>query len=764
MRLAIALSGGGLRATYFHLGVVRFLRDAGLMEDVTDVASVSGGSILAAHMLTNWSGYSDDEESFRQAADRLLEFGPRDIRGRILRRLPLCLLANFLPFYEQSRSRLLEQYYSRYLYDDARLASLAEEPRLHIMTTNLLTGESCSFSRNGFTVDSPRKEIKGSEMKLARAVACSSAFPGFFPPIPITADMLGTVKRRWNPERQDFTDGGVFDNLGLRKLKLIDDAAYEEVWFKDSTIASWVEICGRIDAKRADDASPESAIYRALSPQGRELIESVAKDQEADEEVPDLVAEFNELLGKPELYDDESWSRVDLQAELEPLLQRAPDTLLPEELAARNRGLFESAFPESFRVGDIPFDLVLLSDAGAPFDWETRHFEGLLSTALRAVNLLMHRIHGLERGHSFGGERCLELRIDDEELVDQDDPKLNASVRRRLPRTRTDLDRFRHEEIRALVMHGYCVARDRIRGRLEFKERVDPKVYEREPWDPFPEDPNDLSEASAGERFVSTRRCKIQPLTRVVYASFVGLFVALFWLGLASGWIDEALGLVFDRRSIHVERQVIYVQMRHFVDRESQPNGGIERKVGQSGSEVAETPRPVYDEAHYMKAYYLKPHRVEKMEVHSTSSGVCAVTPIIPERLQPDIHEYNRVDGARLDYDISLKTDDGQYLDYVLYSLAFYNGYQFNEKWQSDAGFHIDFPTDEFVMVFDFRGVDYADLVAGVPKLLLKRDGEATEITDPGAHFRGGVLHSPVLRDLRVGDEVQVNWKWRVEP
>jgi predicted acylesterase/phospholipase RssA len=46
-QLGLALSGGGLRATLFHLGIVRFLRDAGLLRDITDIVSVSCGSIFA---------------------------------------------------------------------------------------------------------------------------------------------------------------------------------------------------------------------------------------------------------------------------------------------------------------------------------------------------------------------------------------------------------------------------------------------------------------------------------------------------------------------------------------------------------------------------------------------------------------------------------------------------------------------------------------------------------------------------------------------
>jgi predicted acylesterase/phospholipase RssA len=55
--IALCLSGGGFRATFFHLGVVRVLRDLGLLSRITDVFSVSGGSILAGHLALNWEGF-----------------------------------------------------------------------------------------------------------------------------------------------------------------------------------------------------------------------------------------------------------------------------------------------------------------------------------------------------------------------------------------------------------------------------------------------------------------------------------------------------------------------------------------------------------------------------------------------------------------------------------------------------------------------------------------------------------------------------------
>ncbi|MFM7071886.1 MAG: hypothetical protein ACKO38_08865, partial [Planctomycetota bacterium] len=42
--LALSFSGGGFRATLFHLGFVRLLADAGLLSGVTHICSVSCGS------------------------------------------------------------------------------------------------------------------------------------------------------------------------------------------------------------------------------------------------------------------------------------------------------------------------------------------------------------------------------------------------------------------------------------------------------------------------------------------------------------------------------------------------------------------------------------------------------------------------------------------------------------------------------------------------------------------------------------------------
>src|SRR5436305_13757386 len=94
-KIGLALSGGGFRATLYHLGLLRFLRDADLLRQVTHITSVSGGSIMAAHLVLNWENYTGSAKEFDHAAAQLIAFTRSDVRNRILRRFPLGLLWNW---------------------------------------------------------------------------------------------------------------------------------------------------------------------------------------------------------------------------------------------------------------------------------------------------------------------------------------------------------------------------------------------------------------------------------------------------------------------------------------------------------------------------------------------------------------------------------------------------------------------------------------------------------------------------------------------
>ena len=245
-RLGLALSGGGLRATLFHLGVVRFLRDAGLLGEVTHIVSVSGGSILGAHLALNWGRYNGSAADFEAAASKIISFVQSDARNQIARRMPFLVPISLLrrltlrgPSRSVTPTGLLEKLYAKHLYGDARVHQLPETPELHLLTTNMSEGGLCSFTRAGLIMQHRTsggikvETLPARLTPVALAVTASSAFPGFFPPALITADDIGLSQGEFPP--QTFTDGGVYDNLGVRVFDLLEhlDPSLDQIIVSD---------------------------------------------------------------------------------------------------------------------------------------------------------------------------------------------------------------------------------------------------------------------------------------------------------------------------------------------------------------------------------------------------------------------------------------------------------------------------------------------------------------------------------------------------
>jgi predicted acylesterase/phospholipase RssA len=244
-KIGLALSGGGFRATLYHLGLVRFLRDAGILPNVSHITAVSGGSIIGAHLALNWERYNASEEEFDQAADELLAFIRLDVRNRILRRFPLGLALRGprrllgLSNRKLTRTGLLEYHYERFLFGDTSLFQLPESPQLHILATNLSEGRLSSFNRDGLWMigrDHAIDRLRIGLTTVPMAVAASSAFPGFFPPILLSGEDVGARSGEFG--RQTYTDGGVFDNLGVRMFRVLARSAGAEARPWDGVLVS----------------------------------------------------------------------------------------------------------------------------------------------------------------------------------------------------------------------------------------------------------------------------------------------------------------------------------------------------------------------------------------------------------------------------------------------------------------------------------------------------------------------------------------------
>jgi predicted acylesterase/phospholipase RssA len=230
LRFGLALSGGGLRATLFHLGVVRLLYETRLLPRVKFISGVSGGTILAMHLGLHWDRYCGNQDEFESVAKEILDFCQIDMRNRILRRW-LFGWATIFPrlLLGWSRVRLLVATYERLFrnttLNDLRLPAKIPRPRIIAQSVSLSTGAPCGFGRSGFMWYEPddndflhEREIakKTPHLPIALAVAASSAFPPMFPPVRITARMLHVGVNEF-PNPQYLTDGGVYDNLGIER-------------------------------------------------------------------------------------------------------------------------------------------------------------------------------------------------------------------------------------------------------------------------------------------------------------------------------------------------------------------------------------------------------------------------------------------------------------------------------------------------------------------------------------------------------------------
>ncbi len=235
-RIGLALSGGGFRASIFHLGVIRRLEELGIMPEISVISSVSGGSIVAAYYVRRMEdllrslppGQVPTTENrvdfFERIADEFLEATDHNLRTRALVYTPFFHFPSFVktlvsrPFRETVRSELIQTEYDKWLYHHDTLdelpsvtpdegephAGVIYGPKLILNTTSLISGERVSFSREPVSKFMQMSRVNKNVLPLSRVVGASACVPGLFPPTAIAGDVL--------------VDGGVSDNQGVEGL------------------------------------------------------------------------------------------------------------------------------------------------------------------------------------------------------------------------------------------------------------------------------------------------------------------------------------------------------------------------------------------------------------------------------------------------------------------------------------------------------------------------------------------------------------------
>lgn len=223
-RIALALSGGGIRAMVFHLGVLKLLAERGLLEHVNRISTVSGGSLVVGFIMKesglSWPS-SDDflSKVYPSIRAKLCE---RSLQWGALRQLRNPLHLRFL----SSRANLLGLALKNEWGIDEKLSDLPSRPEWSINGTTAENGKRFRFKRDDLG-DYSLGYAPSGNFPLADALAVSAAFPGGFGPLAIPTAQFGFRRRKWNApagteevvnigyKTLHLYDGGVYDNLGL---------------------------------------------------------------------------------------------------------------------------------------------------------------------------------------------------------------------------------------------------------------------------------------------------------------------------------------------------------------------------------------------------------------------------------------------------------------------------------------------------------------------------------------------------------------------
>lgn len=245
-KIALALSGGGSRAMAFHLGCLRALHDLGVLQRVSTITAVSGGSVLAGL----YCSYPGDFEAFEARARELLRegFAKPALRRALtssdgLKAVAyLCALVaersaafiwrigqrilgkwtpgehwpNSVPFLRKvSRTTIMRNVFSK-TFNGSLLKNLRQDrPQLIVIACELRAKAAFYYTRD--RLHCWRYGSASSEgVELADAVVASAAYPAFLPAL--DQRLVFTKRDEEKSHRITLTDGGVYDNLGLVPL------------------------------------------------------------------------------------------------------------------------------------------------------------------------------------------------------------------------------------------------------------------------------------------------------------------------------------------------------------------------------------------------------------------------------------------------------------------------------------------------------------------------------------------------------------------
>jgi NTE family protein len=220
--IALCLSGGGFRASLFHLGALRRLNETGILRKVNTFSAVSGGSILAGHLARC---LKESGEKVYTHWEETVAAPFRRFTSKNIRTLPI--LSRLLPWNWFASSTAVRALASRYAKDliSLRLKDLPEEKNFIFCATDMAYGVNWIFERTRAGDYEAGYAAPPDDWLVARAIAASSCFPPVFNPLPVDIDPSRLKGGKDQSLQRDerirglrLTDGGNYDNLGLEPV------------------------------------------------------------------------------------------------------------------------------------------------------------------------------------------------------------------------------------------------------------------------------------------------------------------------------------------------------------------------------------------------------------------------------------------------------------------------------------------------------------------------------------------------------------------
>jgi NTE family protein len=163
--IGLCLSGGGYRAMLFHTGSLLRLYEAGVLEKVDRISSVSGGSITSAVLALNWSALSFS------SGDARMEFIGKvvdPIRNMARHTIDASSIIEGLILPGTISDKIASDY-EKHLYGAATLQNFPDKPRFVINATNVQSAALWRFSKP-YMRDWRVGMVKNPKVKVAVAV------------------------------------------------------------------------------------------------------------------------------------------------------------------------------------------------------------------------------------------------------------------------------------------------------------------------------------------------------------------------------------------------------------------------------------------------------------------------------------------------------------------------------------------------------------------------------------------------------------------